>query len=88
MKKKFKKLLAVVTAAAMLVSLSACGGGDKDSGTETKGKDSVTFNIDWPAAIDPGVGSKSADTIAVSFYIVVRSFFHFHRIILPIGLVV
>ena len=62
MKKKFKKLLAVVTAAAMLVSLSACGGGDKDSGTETKGKDSVTFNIDWPAAIDPGVGSKSADT--------------------------
>lgn len=58
MKKKFKKLLAVVTAAAMLVSLSACGGGDKDSGTETKGKDSVTFNIDWPGGHRPWRGEQ------------------------------
>ncbi len=65
MKKNFKKLLVVVTAAAMLVSLSACSGSDKGSNTGNKGKDSVTFNIDWPAAIDPGVGSKSADTIAM-----------------------
>lgn len=65
MKKNLKKLITVVTVMAMLVSLAACGGGDKENGSEAKGKDSVTFNIDWPAAIDPGVGSKQADVIAI-----------------------
>lgn len=68
MKRNLKQVVALITILTMLFAFTACGssddGGD-DANAVTTGKDSVSFNVDWPAAIDPGVGNKLADIIAM-----------------------
>ena len=64
MKKTLRRALAVFMTASLLFTLVACG--DSGDGKVAAGREegSLIFNVDWPAYIDPGVGSKLADALA------------------------
>lgn len=57
----------MITIFAMVLAVTACGGSNTENDSDGTGTsvDSVSFNIDWPAYIDPGVGNKAADSIAM-----------------------
>ncbi|HOG01070.1 MAG: putative D,D-dipeptide-binding periplasmic protein DdpA precursor [Firmicutes bacterium ADurb.Bin248] len=65
-----KRALAILLAALMLIGIAGCtdnpptpAGTDKPAETQGKPK-ALTIPVDWPAYIDPGVGSKAADCIS------------------------
>lgn len=68
MKHTLRKVLAIVMIASMIFTFVACGSGESNEGESNvaAGRDagSLIFNVDWPAYIDPGVGSKLADALA------------------------
>ncbi len=74
MKRRFKISTALALALFLLIGTLGCG--DNDAGGEGDGSDaklvadgrvvgSVVLSIDWPTFIDPGVGSKGSDSVAL-----------------------
>lgn len=75
MKRKFKFITSIFLLVSVLAGTVGCGNtGEKpassDGKTNTSGapgreKGSVTLAVDWPTLIDPAVGSKASDSIAI-----------------------
>lgn len=74
MKKQFKITIAIFLVISILVSAVGCGNGGEtptspDSSTDGAGygreKGSIVMSIDWPLFIDPAVGSKGSDSVAI-----------------------
>lgn len=74
MKKKFKTITSIFLLVAILVGVVGCGKTDEapsSSVNDTNGantgkeKGSIIMATDWPTRIDPAVGSKASDSIAM-----------------------
>jgi peptide/nickel transport system substrate-binding protein len=71
MKKIFRFISVILVIILILINLVGCGsenGQQSNSNGEDKNeviKDSLVISIDWPTFIDPAVGSKGSDSIAL-----------------------
>lgn len=80
MKNRLKIIMSIVLAVSMLFGVSGCGNVNNDtssssesstdgagatSGATQREKGSIVLSIDWPTFIDPAVGSKGSDSVAM-----------------------
>lgn len=75
MKKKFKVVTSIFLLISVLIGTVGCGnnvespassgGGTNTAGAPGREKGSVILAVDWPTLIDPAVGSKASDSIAM-----------------------
>ncbi len=64
--KKLKKAVDLLLVVGLLATLVGCGGSNQNQAKEVKPEDSIIrITEDWPVFIDPGVGSKFSDSIAL-----------------------